>query len=366
MKVWIPLALCFVSLTACRSTAPSLRGQEPHVESPAHTAGSEEQTADRTIGAPGHRAASVPRAQDLQVQADAEYQRLIGSAAEPSPRSPQAARPSEAASREPQTALATEAAHSALQGIPSAAAENQARLHGASPGARIDADGALDGSRIPHAPQTPEGGAPWAQGDDSSSTQDPRIRPEAASARHFDPNAIEAHWLEWSQPGVEHRWLDQLAGTWQANTQVRVLPDSEPAPSQGTLRAQWVLGQRFLQLEYQAAQKGQTLEGFGHLGFDKARDRFVGYWIDSLGTQMADVSTGQLSKDRASLTLRRKAIDPMTGLEREVKEVLSLQSPQEFHWQTWGYAPDGTFFQMARSVYRRTGEEESSSPEPPR
>ena len=177
--------------------------------------------------------------------------------------------------------------------------------------------------------------------------------PASASSASFDPDALEALMSELATPGEEHRWLGQLTGTWKADVQYWVLPGTEPAHSKGTLHTVWSLGERFLQLDYRGSVMGQPFQGFGHIGYDKVRGQFVGYWVDSTGTQMMNVATGVRSRDQKTLTLRRRALDPLSGLERDMKETLTIQGPDELQWQLWGYAPDGTYFRMARIVYRR-------------
>ena len=175
----------------------------------------------------------------------------------------------------------------------------------------------------------------------------------AASVDLTDVKAMEARMLDIATPGQEHQWLDQLKGEWKANVTYWFMPDADPMPSSGTMTNSWALNDRFLQMDYKGSVMGQPFEGFGHIGFDKVRKQYVGYWVDSMGTQMMNVSTGSLSNDRKSLTLRRTALEPITGKEREVKEILTIKSANEHHWQMWGYAPDGTFFRMVEVVYKR-------------
>lgn len=189
----------------------------------------------------------------------------------------------------------------------------------------------------------------------STATREAASAPPAPkAATSFDPAAMEARLREVATPGAQHRWLDALQGRWKAEVQYWMMPNSDPVASTGVMTNDWALDGRFLQMNYVGSMMGQPFQGFGHLGYDKVREQYVGYWVDSMGTQMMNVSTGVLSRDQKSLTLRRQALEPLTGKQRQVKEVLTIQSPDEHHWEMWGYAPDGTFFQMVRIVYRRS------------
>ncbi len=372
MKQFTILALGSLLSIACRST------HEPTpAQSDVHPSG---EVSVETIAPEGSMEAVVdrgdaPTVEALQAQADAEYARLVEDL------SGQPVNTLEAAQAEGQAALseADEASaqitRDAAEALDALQAEQpqedmeieEAPLLRAGPEAAEWGQEALAEEKAsvqqaaaeleqPAQTATEEAQATMEEFSKASTgkTQEAAAPPLVATTTPaLDPASVEARMQAIATPGDEHRWLDPLQGRWKAEVQYWMLPDTDPVTSTGVMTNAWALEGRFLQLDYVGSVMGQPFQGFGHIGYDKVREQYVGYWVDSMGTQMMNVSTGILSRDQKSLTLRRQAIEPMTGKQREVKEVLTLVGPNEHHWEMWGYAPDGSYFQMVNIVYRR-------------
>ena len=69
---------------------------------------------------------------------------------------------------------------------------------------------------------------------------------------------------------------------------------------------------------------GQTMKGFGYTGYDNFRKKYVGFWIDNMGTGMSTME-GTMDKDGTTLTMLGKMDDPMTGQkDKKVKYVTRM------------------------------------------
>ena len=203
-------------------------------------------------------------------------------------------------------------------------------------------------------------GVPAADANQMDKTELDRVVEASTPAPKADeiPNAMsiedmEARMRQLATPGAEHTVLNPLEGTFQATVELWMAPGAKPELSTGTSINTWALGQRFMQTTYTGQFMGEVFHGFGHLGFDKVRGQYVGYWVDSMGTQMMNISTGQASLDGKSITLRRVTKDAITGKDVEMKEVLNIKNENQHEWEMWGHAPDGTYYRQARIAYTR-------------
>ena len=71
-------------------------------------------------------------------------------------------------------------------------------------------------------------------------------------------------WEKVGEPGINHKYLDKLAGTWEGTIRIWMTPDGEPMDSTGSIRRDWVLNGRFLKEEVRGVS---ALGAFNGLGF---------------------------------------------------------------------------------------------------
>jgi hypothetical protein len=84
------------------------------------------------------------------------------------------------------------------------------------------------------------------------------------------------------QPGPEHELLKKDVGAWDATSEMFMGgPGSAPTVSKGTETVRMVGG--FWQVsDFAAEMMGQPFEGRGAMGYDPAKKKYVGTWIDSM------------------------------------------------------------------------------------
>lgn len=103
-------------------------------------------------------------------------------------------------------------------------------------------------------------------------------------AKKPDPKEIEKQFKEFATPGKEHKQFRRLVGRWNAD--VKTYHEGKLEESKGTSTFRLLLGGRYLQQNYKGEIAGQKFEGIGITGFDKSQNKYVGTWIDSMGTGM--------------------------------------------------------------------------------
>lgn len=95
-----------------------------------------------------------------------------------------------------------------------------------------------------------------------------------------------------SKPEAEHEWLAQLAGNWSSESECSMGPDQPPMKNRGTMQGRllgrllgglWLVGE--MKGESGSADEPQH-ESILTLGYDPARQRFVGTFIAGMMTHL--------------------------------------------------------------------------------
>jgi hypothetical protein len=113
-------------------------------------------------------------------------------------------------------------------------------------------------------------------------------------------------------PGSAHRALDALVGDWSIDARCWMTPDGPPAVNKGTSKVRWILGDRFVQEDFNGEFMGKAFHGIGLTGYDNMKKKYVGSWIDDMSTGMF-VTEGTADADGKGFTFHGKMDDPMTG-----------------------------------------------------
>jgi hypothetical protein len=161
-------------------------------------------------------------------------------------------------------------------------------------------------------------------------------------------------WAESMTPGAEHKMLAECVGTWDAEVKVWMKgPGSEPTVSKGTSENKMVLGGRYLQQDVTSEMMGQPFAGTGFTGYDNVKKKYVGFWIDNMGTGMSTMD-GVLDKDGKSLTTWGKMDDPMTGEKnKKVKYVTRFVDTDTQVFETYDVSTYGDKKPTMQVTYKR-------------
>jgi len=121
------------------------------------------------------------------------------------------------------------------------------------------------------------------------------------------------------QASAEHQGLEYEVGTWDAESQFWMTPDTEPLVSKA-IEINKMLGTMWLISDYQGDMGGISFFGHGQFGYDPNKKKYVGTWIDSMSPYLS-VMEGTMDPTTKILTMISKGIDPMTGQESVSKMV---------------------------------------------
>jgi len=153
---------------------------------------------------------------------------------------------------------------------------------------------------------------------------------------------IMKRWQDFMTPGDAHKKLEALVGTWDAEVKTWMGgPNSEPAISKGISEAKMALGGRYLVEEVTADMMGQPMSGIGYTGYDNFKKKYVGFWVDNMGTGITTME-GTMDKDGKTITTWGKMDEPTTGeKDKKVKYVTRIIDADKhvfeiYDLSTWG------------------------------
>jgi hypothetical protein len=123
----------------------------------------------------------------------------------------------------------------------------------------------------------------------------------------------QARWTAFSRPGPEHHALARFVGEWETTTRVWLEPGGEPyAESRGTASHRWLEEGRWLALESSGTVMGIPHHGFGMLGYDNFKKKYVGSFVDNISTSILAME-GSWSTPDEPLVMFGTVDEPLTG-----------------------------------------------------
>jgi hypothetical protein len=151
------------------------------------------------------------------------------------------------------------------------------------------------------------------------------------------------------QPGPEHEMLKKDVGTWDATVEM-LMPGAPPSESKGTETIS-MLGPFWQLSEFKSEFMGQPFEGRGATGYDPAKKKYVGTWVD---TMTPGYYTVEATYDPATKTMTgtMEGPDP-SGQITKTKQTTQWKDADTRVFTM--FAPDGTTPVMRMTYKRRAG-----------
>jgi uncharacterized protein YndB with AHSA1/START domain len=156
-----------------------------------------------------------------------------------------------------------------------------------------------------------------------------------------------------ARPRAEHRWLSRLLGEWVVEGDGPGGPDSGPETLTGTETVR-PLGELWVVAEGSSPMPGdEQAPTMMTLGYDPARDRFVGTWVGSMMTHLW-VYEGHLSEDGTALALDCTGPDFRDPERtRAYRDVIEFQGDDHRVLRALIRADDGEWHEMMSVRYHR-------------
>ena len=140
-----------------------------------------------------------------------------------------------------------------------------------------------------------------------------------------------------------HKLLASLAGTWSYTVKMWMNPDpnAKPQESKGTSVTKSTMEGRFFVTEVtgkmempgpDGKMKDFTFKGMGTDGYDNVKKKFVGSWVDNMGTGIM-MSEGDYDPATKTFTYTSE-YEATPGMKQKIREVLKM-TDKDHHVFEW-------------------------------
>jgi hypothetical protein len=162
--------------------------------------------------------------------------------------------------------------------------------------------------------------------------------------------SAEEQGAEFMMPGPEHAELKRLVGDWKAEVKSFMPDPNNPTTSEAKASFKMILGGRFVQQNFTGSFDGQEFEGIGISGYDRALKKYVGSWIDSMGTGIMHTE-GTFDPKSRTITETGSSSSPMGTMK--MKMLTKHIDDNKFHFTMFMIAPEGGEQKMMEITYTR-------------
>jgi hypothetical protein len=169
-----------------------------------------------------------------------------------------------------------------------------------------------------------------------------------------DPAAMMEAMKKYATPGEAHQALKPIVGSWTCTVKFWMSPGAPAQESPATEEAKMVMGDRYLVEMVKGNFGGMPFEGQGTFGYDNLKKKYVGAWIDNMGTGIM-TSEGTYDAAKKTFTMASQFTDPMTGKTAKSRDVLRIESDTKLVREMWAKAPNGKEYKSMEITYTRKG-----------
>jgi len=155
----------------------------------------------------------------------------------------------------------------------------------------------------------------------------------ASAPSAADMQKMMEQMMEMSKLNENHKLLSSGDGTWDYTVKMWMDGDTskKPQESKGTAVRKSIMDGRFVQMDVTGKMqmpgpdgkpKEMTFKGHSMEGYDNVKKKFVGTWVDNMGTSIT-MSEGTYDPATKSFTYTSE-VEAIPGMKTPVREVLKL------------------------------------------
>lgn len=153
-----------------------------------------------------------------------------------------------------------------------------------------------------------------------------------------------------AKPGPQHAILNKSAGVWDATVET-TMPDGTKSSSTGVETNKMICNGLWQVSDFKGSFGGQPFEGHGVNGWDAAKKKYVGTWIDSMSSSLSVV---EQTYDAATKTMSGTMEGPdETGKAVKIKMVTIQPDDNNRVFTMSMPGPDGKEMALMKIVYKR-------------
>ena len=158
-----------------------------------------------------------------------------------------------------------------------------------------------------------------------------------------DMQKMMAQMIELAKPGENHKLLADLSGTWNYTVKMWMNPDPNAKAEEykGTAVRKSMMGGRYCVLDVtgkmevpgpDGKKKEMEFKGMGIEAYDNVKKKFVGTWIDNMGTGIM-FSEGTYDPATKTITYTGE-YEGMPGMKQKVRETVKI-ADKDHHTFEW-------------------------------
>jgi hypothetical protein len=185
----------------------------------------------------------------------------------------------------------------------------------------------------------------------------------AASSGQPDPQEMMKQMMELSKLNENHKLLTDLDGNWTYTIKFWMNPDpnAKPEESKGTAVRKSMMDGRYSTLDVtgkmempgpDGKKKEMTFKGHGIDGYDNVKKKFVGSWVDNMGTGIM-FSEGTYDPATKTFTYTSE-FESIPGMKQQIREVIKV-TDNNHHTLEWYENRGGQEVKTMEINYTRTG-----------
>src|SRR5216110_2125596 len=169
------------------------------------------------------------------------------------------------------------------------------------------------------------------------------VAQSAAAGSQPNQQEMMKQMMELSKLNENHKLLSSLDGNWNYTIKFWMNPDpnAKPQESKGTAVRKSIMNGRFSTLDVtgkmempgpDGKKKEMTFKGHGIEGYDNVKKKFVGSWVDNMGTGIM-FSEGDYDPATKTFTYTSE-IEGVPGMKQKVREVIKIVDKNHhiFEW----------------------------------
>lgn len=128
----------------------------------------------------------------------------------------------------------------------------------------------------------------------------------------------DAMWEAMAKTGPEHELLKDMAGTWKTEMTSYMEPSGKPAVNEGVSEIKLIMDGRFAVENFTSEYQDKPFKGMGVFGYDNAKKKYVGTWLDNMGTGIMH-SEGTYDESTKTLTMHGSSATPMGEMKMKME-----------------------------------------------
>ncbi|MDZ4846488.1 MAG: DUF1579 domain-containing protein [Chitinophagales bacterium] len=165
-----------------------------------------------------------------------------------------------------------------------------------------------------------------------------------ASVTPPDSAATMEAWTAYATPGPMHAMLASFDGEWTGDLTMWMEPGKPPMKTTGIAVNSMILGGRYQYSKHSMLFNGMPFEGISTLGYDNVKKKFISSWVDNMGSGIM-LLEGTWDEANKTINSSGKQVDPMTGQDMDVREVVKIIDDNTQLMQMFMKYPGGEEFQ---------------------